>query len=198
MNSLVHACLAVRASYWRSRFCASPALETRAYPMFMSYTVVCDEGRDYPVKGCGSCFVLSFLFRISQPCPISERYYMPHRTILTNHQRASLFDLPTDEAVLVSIMSQAPRTWCILRRRRHPQNRLGFALRLCVFRYPGRLIQLGGVIPEAMPGFIGGQLGITSTASLDYGAREATRLNSSAFSKSSCSKADDMRSISRA
>ena len=39
---------------------------------------------------------------------------MPRRTILTNHQRASLFDLPTDEAVLVSIMSQAPRTWCIL------------------------------------------------------------------------------------
>ena len=33
---------AVRASYWRSRFCASPALETRAYPIFMSYTVVCD------------------------------------------------------------------------------------------------------------------------------------------------------------
>ena len=67
-----------------------------------------------------------------------------------------------------------------VRRRRRPQNRLGFALQLCAFRYPGRLIQPGEVIPEAMLSFVGGQLGVTSTTLLDYGAREATRYQHSA------------------
>lgn len=105
---------------------------------------------------------------------------MPRRTVLTNRQRASLFDLPSDEAVLVEHYVLSAEDLAHVRRRRRPQNRLGFALQLCAFRYPGRLIQPGEVIPEAMLSFIGGQLGVTSTTLLDYGAREATRYQHSA------------------
>ena len=155
-------------------------------------------GSSSPRKGVR--FVFRIIFLIQNIATVSDLRKILHAPPHHPHQPpARLLVRPADRRSrtrehYVPSASDLVHT----RRRRHPQNRLGFALRLCVFRYPGRLIQLGGVIPEAMPGFIGGQLGITSTASLDYGAREATRLNSSAFSKSSCSKADDMRSISRA
>ena len=43
--------------------------------------------------------------------------------------------------------------------RRGGHNRLGFALQLCAFRYPGRLLVVGEAIPRNVLRFIAAQLG---------------------------------------
>lgn len=100
---------------------------------------------------------------------------MPRRTILTDRQRDALFALPVDESTLLNhyVLSDADLDHIRLRRR--PQNRLGFALQLCAFRYPGRLLQPHELIPDAMLAFVGAQIGLTGDDLLGYGAREATR-----------------------
>lgn len=72
---------------------------------------------------------------------------MAHRTILTERQRAARFNLPSNEAALLRHYTLADDDIEHIRARRRSQNRLGFALQLCVFRYPGRLLTAEDVIP---------------------------------------------------
>ena len=65
---------------------------------------------------------------------------MPRRSILTERQRSVLFDLPTDQATILRHYTLADDDIELIRTRRHSRNRLGFALQLCAFRYPGRLL----------------------------------------------------------
>ena len=39
-----------------------------------------------------------------------------------------------------------------IRGRRRPENQIGFALQLCAFRYPGRLLKPGEVTPSLIAG----------------------------------------------
>src|SRR5215213_1738335 len=105
---------------------------------------------------------------------------MAPRTILTDRQRAALSGLPADEATHLRFHVLSDQDTALIRRRRRPRNRLGFALQLCAFRYPGRLIQPGEVIPEPMLGFIGAQLGLTAEELAAYGTRRETRYEHSA------------------
>ena len=75
---------------------------------------------------------------------------MPRRHILTDRQRADLFDLPTDESLLLHHYTLADDDIEHIHERRRPENRIGFALQLCALRYPGRLLSHGEVIPEKM------------------------------------------------
>ena len=59
---------------------------------------------------------------------------MPRRHILTERQRATLFDLPTLEAELLRHYTLADDDIEHIRTRRNAHNRLGFALQLCAFR----------------------------------------------------------------
>lgn len=63
---------------------------------------------------------------------------MAHRTILTERQRSVLFDLPIDETAMLRHYILADDDLEIIRARRRPHNRFGFALQLCALRYPGR------------------------------------------------------------
>ncbi|TCM26652.1 TnpA family transposase, partial [Novosphingobium sp. ST904] len=62
-----------------------------------------------------------------------------------------------------------------IRQRRRAHNRFGFALQLCVLRYPGRVLAPGELIPAQVSDFIAAQLGLTSDDLLLYAAREETR-----------------------
>ena len=62
-----------------------------------------------------------------------------------------------------------------IRARRKPENRLGFALQLCAFRYPGRLLIPGETIPLEVSRFIAAQLGMNPDDLADYAIREETR-----------------------
>jgi TnpA family transposase len=100
---------------------------------------------------------------------------MAHRTILTDRQRAALFDLPTDEASILRHYTLADDDLEIIRVRRRSHNRFGFALQLCALRYPGRLLVSGEVIPEAVTRFLAAQLGLGPDDLADYASREETR-----------------------
>tara|TARA_R110002074_G_scaffold398641_1_gene590760 strand:+ start:1335 stop:2258 length:924 start_codon:yes stop_codon:yes gene_type:complete len=100
---------------------------------------------------------------------------MAHRAVLTARQRAALFDLPTDEASLLQHYTLDDEDIEHIGTRRRPENQLGFALQLCAFRYPGRLLKAGEVIPEPVSRFVAAQLGLKPDDLLPYAAREKTR-----------------------
>lgn len=100
---------------------------------------------------------------------------MPRRVILTDRQRAALFDLPTDEISLLRHYTLSDEDLEYIRERRRPENKLGFALQLCALRYPGRSLAPGELIPQEVLAFIGAQLGLAGEALLAYAARRQTR-----------------------
>ena len=100
---------------------------------------------------------------------------MAHRTILTERQRSALFDLPTDETAMLRHYTLADDDLEIIRARRRPHNRFGFALQLCALRYPGRSLTPGEVIPMEVTRFLAAQLGLKSDDLAGYASREETR-----------------------
>ncbi len=99
---------------------------------------------------------------------------MPRRSIWSARQRAALFDLPTDEAALLGHYTLSDDDIEHIRVRRGGHNRLGFALQLCVFRYPGRLLASGEAIPLNVLRFIAAQLGMRAEGLDGYAVREET------------------------
>lgn len=100
---------------------------------------------------------------------------MPRRIVLTARQRSSLLDLPTDEASLLKHYTLADDDIEHIRTRRKARNRLGFALQLCAFRYPGRVLTADDTIPAEMVKFIAAQLGMQIDDLNGYAIREETR-----------------------
>ena len=100
---------------------------------------------------------------------------MPRRSIWSARQRAALFDLPTDEAALLRHYTLSDDDIEQIRVRRGGHNRLGFALQLCAFRYPGRLLAAGEAIPLNVLRCIAAQLGMRAEDPGGYGVREETR-----------------------
>lgn len=100
---------------------------------------------------------------------------MAHRAILTERQRSALFDLPTDETLMLRHYTLADDDIEHISERRRPENKIGFALQLCALRYPGRLLSSGEVIPEKVLRFIAAQLGLTGDDVLPYAERRQTR-----------------------
>ncbi len=100
---------------------------------------------------------------------------MPRCQILTDRTRAALFDLPTDEASLLRHYTLADDDIEHIRTRRSAPNKLGFALQLCVFRYPGRLLNSGETIPLEMAEFIAAQIGVKGIDLAGYAETDVTR-----------------------
>src|SRR3954452_11937316 len=68
-----------------------------------------------------------------------------------------------------------PEDLALIRRRRRPANRLGFAVQLAYLRHPGRAIEAGEAPPGEMLAFIAQQLGLAPAALPDYARRDTTR-----------------------
>jgi len=100
---------------------------------------------------------------------------LPRRSLLAERQRTRLFDLPTDAVSLLKHYTLADDDIEHVRERRRPENQLGFALQLCAFRFPGRLLKAGEVIPEDVSRFIAAQLDLKPDDLLPYAVREETR-----------------------
>ena len=99
---------------------------------------------------------------------------MPRRSIWSARQRGALLDLPTDEAALLRHYTQSDDDIEQIRVQRGGHNRLGFALQLCAFRYPGRILAVGEAIPLNVLGFIAAQLGMGVEDLDGYAIREKT------------------------
>ncbi|WP_426575619.1 Tn3 family transposase [Xenorhabdus stockiae] len=100
---------------------------------------------------------------------------MPRRHILTARQKSALLDLPTDEYSLLRYYTLADDDLVNIHERRRPENKLGFALQLCVLRYPGRRLFPGELIPKTVLSFIAAQLGIPGDVLITYAVRRQTR-----------------------
>lgn len=100
---------------------------------------------------------------------------MPRRQILTDRSRSALFDLPTDEASLLQHYTLADDDIEHIRERRLAHNQIGFALQLCAFRYPGRLLEPGETIPLEVSNFVAAQLGLNGEELAGYAENDMTR-----------------------
>ena len=100
---------------------------------------------------------------------------MARRTVLTGRQRSALFSLPQHETELLRHYTLSDEDLQHIEARRRPRNKLGFALQLCVLRYPGRLLAPGEFVPPAVVDFIGRQLDLDGYDLADYAVRSETR-----------------------
>jgi TnpA family transposase len=100
---------------------------------------------------------------------------MAHRPILTDKQRNALLAIPTNEQELLRYYVLSHDDLFHINKKRKASNRLGFALQLCAFRYPGRLLQKKEIISQSTLIFLAAQLGISEDELGTYGMRSETR-----------------------
>jgi Domain of unknown function (DUF4158) len=97
------------------------------------------------------------------------------RELLTAAQRAELLALPTNLHEICERYSMTPADLVLINQHRTEANRLGFAIQLCLMRYPGRAWLPGEQLPSEMLGFIAGQIGADPSALATYARRDETR-----------------------
>ena len=100
---------------------------------------------------------------------------MPRRRALTEAQLETMLALPADEAQLIRHWTLNRTDLAAIDRRRGGHNQLGYALQLCSFRYPGRLLHPGEAIPEPALRFVADQIHVGADALAAYAARRQTR-----------------------
>jgi TnpA family transposase len=100
---------------------------------------------------------------------------MPRRRALTELQLEGLLALPSAEGDLIRHWTLGLADLIIVERRRGEHNQLGYALQLCAFRHPGRLLRPAEAIPEASLRFVADQLRISADALAGYATRLQTR-----------------------
>ena len=100
---------------------------------------------------------------------------MPRRSILSAAERDSLLALPDAKDELIQHYTFNETDLSIIRQRRGPANRLGFAVQLCYLRFPG--IVLGVDEPPLPPllRLVAAQLMVPVESWDEYGQRDQTR-----------------------
>jgi TnpA family transposase len=97
------------------------------------------------------------------------------RALLSAEQRTRLFAIPVDRAEMARHYILAPDDLVVIGAKRRAPNRLGFAIQLCLLRYPGQGLGPGEHPPEPLVAFVAEQLGLTAAAFAEYAARDQTR-----------------------
>jgi TnpA family transposase len=100
---------------------------------------------------------------------------MPPRHILSPPSRAALFDPPTDTAAIVRHYTFSSGDLALIHQRRRAANRLGFAVHLAYFRFPGRVIGVDESPPHDILAFIASQTSADPKNFCDYARRLQTR-----------------------
>jgi TnpA family transposase len=100
---------------------------------------------------------------------------MSRRSILSATERESLLALPDAKDDLIRYYTFSETDLSVIRQRRGPANRLGFAVQLCYLRFPG--VILGADEPPFPPllRIVASQLKVPVESWDDYGQREQTR-----------------------
>ena len=93
---------------------------------------------------------------------------MPRRSILSVLDRDKLVALPKDDDELIERYAFTELDDSLIRQRRGDTNRLGFAVQLCLLRYPG--FALGTDMPVSVPLFqwVARQLRVDAASWADY------------------------------
>ncbi len=99
---------------------------------------------------------------------------MPPRTLLSAEQRTRLFAIPTESAEMVRHYTLGADDLALVRTKRRSVNRVGFAIQLCLLRYPGFGLGPAEQPPEGMIAFVAHQLGASPPTFGDYAQRDQT------------------------
>lgn len=100
---------------------------------------------------------------------------MARRTLLSAEQRTRLFGISTEPAEMAKHSTLSAEDLALVRTKRRPGNRLGFAVQLCALRHPGRPLEPSEVPPAEMLTFVANQVGADPKLFEDYAHRAETR-----------------------
>lgn len=100
---------------------------------------------------------------------------MPRRSVLSGTERASLLTMPDEERDWIQYYAFDETDHSLIRQRRGAANRLGFAVQLCVLRYPGTALTVDIQVGSELVAWIAQQIGVNPTAWNDSASRDETR-----------------------
>ena len=100
---------------------------------------------------------------------------MPRRSILSAAERESLLALPDTKDELIRHYTFSETDLSIIRQRRGPANRLGFAVQLCYLRFPGVILGVDEPPFPPLLKLVADQLKVSVESWDEYGQREQTR-----------------------
>jgi TnpA family transposase len=100
---------------------------------------------------------------------------MPRRSLLSATERDSLLALPESQDDLIRHYSFTDSDLSLIRQRRGDANRLGFAVQLCLLRYPGYALAVDMPIPDIIVQWVSRQIQSAAAAWPQYGVRDQTR-----------------------
>ena len=100
---------------------------------------------------------------------------MPRRSILSATERDSLLAIPDAFDELIQHFTFSESDLSMIRQRRGNENRIGFAVQLCLLRFPGQGLIIDAPVPAKLLQWIGGQLRIDAVCWPGYAQREETR-----------------------
>ncbi|GAB0660757.1 hypothetical protein BT08C7_47970 [Escherichia coli] len=100
---------------------------------------------------------------------------MPRRLILSATERDTLLALPESQDDLIRYYTFNDSDLSLIRQRRGDANRLGFAVQLCLLRYPGYALGTDSELPEPVILWVAKQVQAESASWAKYGERDVTR-----------------------
>lgn len=103
---------------------------------------------------------------------------MATRELLSPAQRAQMLSIPDDvsDQLLARYYTFSDDDLTLIKQRRRPQNRLGFAVQLAYLRFPGRTWLASEAVPPRVLAYVADQLRVNPMSLVQYAQdREATR-----------------------
>jgi len=100
---------------------------------------------------------------------------MPRRLILSATERDTLLALPDNQDDLIRYYTFNESDLSLIRQRRGDANRLGFAVQLCLLRYPGYALGADSELSEPVILWVAKQVQADPASWTKYGERDVTR-----------------------
>jgi Domain of unknown function (DUF4158) len=100
---------------------------------------------------------------------------MPRRSILSTTEQMSLLTLPESQNDLIRYYTFTETDFALIRQRRGDANRLGFAVQLCLLRYPGLMLGSDMMVGESVIQWVASQIQVDATTWTKYAERDQTR-----------------------
>lgn len=105
---------------------------------------------------------------------------MPRRSILSATEQTSLLALPDNQDDLIQHYTLNEADMALVRQRRGEANRLGFAVQLCLLRFPGYALGNDLAVPDPIIQWVARQIRVDAGAWANYGERDTTPPRTSA------------------
>ena len=107
---------------------------------------------------------------------------MPRRLILSATERDTLLALPESQDDLIRYYTFNDSDLSLIRQRRGDANRLGFAVQLCLLRYPGYALGTDSELPEPVILWVAKQVQTDPAVTFRRRQHEISKVDRTVFS----------------